>query len=61
VGDRAVLEITQIGKECHSGCDISRQVGKCVMPKEGVFARVVEPGRVVPGDWIEILSDAEDG
>jgi MOSC domain-containing protein YiiM len=61
VGDRAVLEITQIGKECHAGCAISRQVGKCVMPKEGVFARVVEPGRVVPGDWIEILSDAEDG
>src|SRR3972149_1908957 len=40
VGDEIVLEISQIGKECHSGCAIQRQTGKCIMPKEGVFARV---------------------
>jgi cyclic pyranopterin phosphate synthase len=61
VGDRiraggsVVLELTQIGKECHSGCAIARQVGKCVMPTEGVFFKVVEAGEVRPGDAIEVL------
>lgn len=48
-------EVTQIGKECHSGCAISKQVGKCVMPKEGVFTRVIKGGVVRPGDIIEVL------
>ena len=55
VGDEAVLEITQIGKECHAECAISRLVGQCVMPREGVFARVVKGGSVKPGDRIEVL------
>ena len=55
VGEEVVLEITQIGKECHSGCAIFRQTGKCIMPKEGVFARVVRGGVVKAGDSIEIL------
>jgi MOSC domain-containing protein YiiM len=42
----AELEITQIGKECHSGCAISRAVGDCVMPRRGVFARVVRGGEI---------------
>jgi MOSC domain-containing protein YiiM len=46
VGGSAVLEVTQIGKECHQGCAIRQQVGDCVMPREGVFAKVVEGGRV---------------
>jgi MOSC domain-containing protein YiiM len=50
IGQDAVLEVTQIGKECHTGCAIFRQVGKCIMPKEGVFARVIRGGVVKAGD-----------
>ena len=49
----ALLEITQIGKECHSRCAIYEQVGDCVMPRDGVFARVISGGTVVPGDLVE--------
>ena len=52
VGEEVTLEITQIGKECHAGCAIFQQIGKCVMPKEGVFARVIRGGVVVTGDSI---------
>jgi MOSC domain-containing protein YiiM len=55
VGDAAVLEITQIGKACHKGCAIREQVGDCVMPREGVFARVLREGIVKPGDLIQVL------
>ena len=54
VGDEVVLEMTQIGKECHTACAIRRQVGECIMPEEGVFARVVEGGLVKPGDRLQI-------
>lgn len=54
VGVKVVLEISQIGKECHSGCAIFKQTGKCIMPKEGVFARVISGGNVATGDNIEI-------
>ena len=54
LGDTAVIEITQIGKECHDGCAIKELVGKCIMPKEGVFARVLAGGTVRAGDRIEI-------
>ncbi len=57
VGRSAVLEITQIGKECHQGCAIREQVGDCVMPREGVFARVVEGGRVKAGDQIVYIEE----
>ncbi len=47
------LEVTQIGKECHgSTCAIFREVGKCIMPKEGIFCRVITPGTIIPGDLI---------
>lgn len=49
------VEVTQIGKECHSDCEIRRLTGKCVMPTEGIFAVVVTEGTVRPGDEIEIL------
>ena len=49
------IEITQIGKECHEGCAISKLVGQCVMPREGVFARVLKGGKVYAGDGIEII------
>jgi MOSC domain-containing protein YiiM len=54
VGKQIVLEITQIGKECHAGCAIYRQVGKCIMPEEGVFARVIRGGPVRAGDQIKV-------
>jgi len=48
------LEVTQIGKECHgNSCAIFREVGNCVMPKEGIFARVLAPGTMIPGDTLE--------
>ena len=49
------LELTQIGKECHSACAIKKKVGDCPMPREGVFAKVVKGGEVCVGDTIEIL------
>ena len=51
----ALLEVTQIGKECHNDCAIKKAVGKCVMPTEGIFAVVVKEGVVRPGDEIEVL------
>jgi MOSC domain-containing protein YiiM len=55
VGGTVELEITQIGKECHQGCDIRAQLGDCVMPREGVFARVLRGGPVRSGDPIEVV------
>jgi FdhD protein len=57
IGEEIVLEITQIGKECHSGCAVSRKVGSCLMPREGVFARVIRGGAVKAGDEIRVLSE----
>ena len=54
IGKDVLLEITQIGKECHSGCAIYRRIGKCIMPKEGIFARVIHGGFVRAGDQISI-------
>jgi len=54
VGEHIVLEVTQIGKECHTRCAIYRQVGKCIMPEEGVFARVIRGGPVRAGDQIKV-------
>jgi len=48
----ALLEITQIGKECHTRCAIYYQAGDCVMPKEGIFAKVLQDGTIKPGDTI---------
>lgn len=48
-GDSVVLEVTAIGKECHFGCEIRRRTGDCIMPREGVFARVVAGGPIRPG------------
>ncbi len=50
-----LLEITQIGKECHTRCAIYHQAGDCVMPKEGIFAKVLQGGVISPGDQIEKL------
>jgi len=51
---KVVLEVTQIGKKCHGdGCAVYREVGACVMPKEGIFTRVIHSGTIVPGDVLE--------
>ncbi len=56
VGPEALLEVTQIGKECHTGCAIRRLTGDCVMPREGIFARVLQGGPLQVGDRIEVRS-----
>ena len=50
-----LLEVTQIGKECHADCAIRQQVGDCVMPRDGIFAIVLEEGSIKAGDTIEVL------
>ncbi len=53
IGDNIILEITQIGKKCHNdGCAIKKATGDCIMPKEGLFAKVVEGGTAKAGDTI---------
>jgi len=57
----AQFEVTQIGKECHAHCAIYQRVGDCVMPREGIFARVLEGGEVRPGDEIAIFPPVTGG
>jgi MOSC domain-containing protein YiiM len=61
VGKEVLLEMTQIGKECHAGCAIRNLVGDCIMPREGVFTRVIHGGRVKAGDKINIIKSQGDG
>lgn len=63
IGDRlslggAVLEITQKGKQCHSGCEIYKKTGDCIMPREGIFARVIRGGNISVGMDIEAMLTA---
>lgn len=51
----ALCEVTQIGKECHADCAIRQQAGDCVMPREGIFVRVLEEGTAKAGDQIQII------
>ena len=55
IGEEAVIEITQIGKECHEGCAIRELVGQCIMPREGIFGIVLKGGTVRENDEIIIL------
>jgi len=55
LGETAVVEITQIGKTCHNKCAIYHLAGDCIMPREGIFARVLEGGPIACGDAIHIL------
>ena len=52
-----LFEVTQIGKECHKHCAIYHKVGDCIMPREGIFARVLSNGTIRPGDEIMVLND----
>jgi len=56
VGEQVLLEVTQIGKECHNGgCPIQKATGDCIMPREGIFCRVLAGGMVAPGSVVEVL------
>ena len=50
-----IQEVTQIGKECHHGCEIKHQIGSCIMPTQGIFTKVIKGGNVYPGDEITIV------
>ena len=52
---QAVLEVTQIGKKCHTGSAIFKQVGDCIMPREGIFTKVIVPGTLRRGDSLDVL------
>jgi MOSC domain-containing protein YiiM len=56
IGQDAIIEVTQIGKNCSEPCEIGRRLGRCIMPEEGVFARVVRGGRIEVGDAIMPVS-----
>lgn len=57
IGDHVRLKITQLGKQCHSRCGVYRRVGECIMPREGVFTRVIQGGSIRTGDVIEVEHD----
>ncbi|MBI5324991.1 MAG: MOSC domain-containing protein [Ignavibacteriae bacterium] len=57
IGNDSLLEVTQIGKECHNRCAIYESAGNCIMPDEGVFARVIKGGKIKVNDIIEVLAD----
>ncbi|MFH1776490.1 MAG: MOSC domain-containing protein [Candidatus Omnitrophota bacterium] len=52
IGRAVILEISKIGKECHKHCEIYKKIGDCIMPREGIFARVVKGGEIAAGDAI---------
>ncbi|MEF9839634.1 MAG: MOSC domain-containing protein [Lachnospiraceae bacterium] len=53
--NEVILELTQIGKECHQGCEIFQKMGDCIMPREGVFTKVVKGGEIEVGDVLSIV------
>lgn len=61
LGDSALVEITQKGKECHTRCAIYYRAGDCIMPREGVFGRVIEGGRIRTGDAIVVTLSGRKG
>ncbi|MEG1254917.1 MOSC domain-containing protein [Clostridium sp.] len=52
---QVIMEVTQIGKECHKGCEIMKTTGDCVMPREGIFTKILQEGWILPGDEIVVL------
>jgi MOSC domain-containing protein YiiM len=60
IGSNSLLEVTQIGKVCHTRCAIYYQAGDCVMPKEGIFAKVLTGGEIQVGDEIHVLGGNSD-
>jgi MOSC domain-containing protein YiiM len=60
IGGTILVEVTQIGKECHKKCAIYYQAGDCIMPREGVFARVIRGGEIACGDSIAVMAASVD-
>ncbi len=56
IGDEVVGEVSQIGKKCHVGCAVFKQVGDCIMPREGIFVKVVKSGKVRVGDPVKVIN-----
>ena len=61
LGKEVEVEVSQIGKECHTRCAIYRQAGDCVMPKEGIFVRVIRGGKIRTGDEVRIQGKRSSG
>jgi MOSC domain-containing protein YiiM len=59
IGPEAVGEVTQIGKTCHFDCAIRKAAGDCVMPREGIFVKIIVPGQVRPGDTLEVIEEEQ--
>jgi len=59
LGDNVELEITKFGKACHGGCKIFERIGDCIMPRDGVFAKVSQGGSIHVGDIIEVIEDGD--
>ena len=57
LGEDIIIKVTQIGKKCHTDCAIYKEIGACLMPKEGIFAEVLREGKVHIGDEIEVIND----
>ncbi|UTB32633.1 MAG: MOSC domain-containing protein [Methanobacterium sp. ERen5] len=55
LGKNSIVEVTQIGKECHTQCEIGKQAGQCIMPTEGIFCRVLEGGKIKVGDNLKVF------
>jgi MOSC domain-containing protein YiiM len=54
MGNNSILEVTQIGKECHSPCEIGKTVGNCIMPTDGIFCKVLVGGKIRVGDELTV-------
>jgi len=61
IGAGVILEVTQIGKECHTPCAIYAAAGECIMPTQGIFCRVLAGGTMAAGDTIDVVSDGSTG
>ena len=57
IGEKVLLKVTQIGKECHTMCAIGKAVGDCIMPRRGIFCEVIVGGKVRPGQTIEVVDE----
>ncbi len=57
IGEDVILQVTQIGKKCHNFCEIYKKIGKCIMPKQGIFAKVLQGGWIKKGDSISLMKN----
>lgn len=60
LGETAEAEVTQIGKQCHNDCVIRQKAGDCVMPREGIFVKIVKPGFLKAGDTVRVIGESEN-